>query len=699
MTDAGGPPPGADGGGSDKSGFAFDLGGALARLAADEPTRDLPPDGPDPVSTDDGLRAPAPSASGIPPADTALPAVPPPGQVTEVLQTPSASVATPSTDDALPVRDPVGSNGDAGRSGGPGSAVSVPRQHEGASRTDSPVQTLPQPGSPWTDTSVETQRPVQTGHPVETEPAPNYPRRVPGTHFDSQQRAQPAPEPPATVIDVTSPVQRQSVFEDAGSSPDPMFPTSAHAAPALPSDGASQMVSGSAPILPDAAPAAPAVTEPVTAAPANNDITALRSAKMRANRQQGRSRLFGRSLLAFVVVGSVLGAGLYFGRSLLFPTDWDPTLTPVVNELQDSRGIEFEDTVPLSTVDEGTYSTQLGTVAIGTDWLERLPEWRALGLAEGEVTPATVGAVLAGTTTAFYDPETTTIYRSEAIAPVTADLRLALIDALDHQQSELDSTAAEAEDAEGANGEAGTEDDAAEATGVAVAEGTAPTDLSTPGFTGVSPLSSIATGAVDHYLVSGSVDVRQPAPEGLPLPIAYEVVAVDLLGEPIVAAAGVEASTLTVGGPYPDAISGALDDRPVDTSSGLLQPGETSLADPVALGTDDWSLVWGARLPASTVDGLVAQVVADSYRPIQSNGAVCFVGVFQTADEASGAAVLTAMQSWAANAPVTSLAAATSLGATRVQLRACDPGAAEVSPPNSGVVDALIDRQQLRLAN
>jgi len=78
---------------------------------------------------------------------------------------------------------------------------------------------------------------------------------------------------------------------------------------------------------------------------------------------------------------------------------------------------------------------------------------------------------------------------------------------------------------------------------------------------------------------------------------------------------------------------------------------------------------------------------------------VCFVGVFQTADEASGAAVLTAMQSWAANAPVTSLAAATSLGATRVQLRACDPGAAEVSPPNSGVVDALIDRQQLRLAN
>ena len=171
------------------------------------------------------------------------------------------------------------------------------------------------------------------------------------------------------------------------------------------------------------------------------------------------------------------------------------------------------------------------------------------------------------------------------------------------------------------------------------------------------------------------VHERRPAPETLPVPIAYEVAAIDILGEPILVAAGVERSALVPGAPYPASIIEALDDRPIDTASGLLQPGEVSLADPVALGIDDWSLVWGARLPQSTVDGLVGQVVADSYRPIERTGIVCFVGVFQTSDEAAGAAVLTALQSWAANAPVSTQAVATSLGATRVELQACDPGA------------------------
>jgi len=77
----------------------------------------------------------------------------------------------------------------------------------------------------------------------------------------------------------------------------------------------------------------------------------------------------------------------------------------------------------------------------------------------------------------------------------------------------------------------------------------------------------------------------------------------------------------------------------------------------------------------------------------------CFVAVFDTVDEAGGGNVLASLTTWAANAPATSQAVATSVGATRVQLEACDPGVDAATTPNPGVVDALIDRQQLRLTN
>jgi hypothetical protein len=520
----------------------------------------------------------------------------------------------------------------------------------------------------------------------------NYPRRVPGTHFDSQRQpethvAEPTAPPPA---DPPQAVQQQSVFEDSASNASPMLPGSTQGAPGLPSTPVAD--ASAAPMLPDAVAAPSPVAEPMSDGPATSDITALRSAQMRASRQQKPGRLFGRSLLAFVLIGGVLGAGLYFGRSFLYPTDWDAQLTPIVNELQDVRGVEFEETVPLVAQPPEQYGDELLAAAIGGGWVERVPEWRALGLATGEVTEATVGAALAGSTTAFYDPETRTIYRVDGVALAQADLRLALTAALDHQQSEANTAAAEGTaDAEGESGEqVDAADAAAEPVGAAIA--------SPPGFTGVSPLSSIAGGAVDRVLVFGSADAREPASEALPMPIAYEVAAVDILGESIVAAAGVDRATLVPGGPFPSSITTALDDRVVEAAAGLLEPGDTALADPVALGTDDWSLVWGVRLPEITVDTLLTQVVADSYRPIDRGGTVCFIAVFETPDELTGGAVLAAMQSWAVSSPVSAQAVATSLGATRVQLQACDPGVVE-SAPNIGVVDALIDRQQLRLTN
>jgi hypothetical protein len=228
------------------------------------------------------------------------------------------------------------------------------------------------------------------------------------------------------------------------------------------------------------------------------------------------------------------------------------------------------------------------------------------------------------------------------------------------------------------------------------------------GLLGVSPPQEILEGAVKHYLshretatASGPDDapaVGAGPSSALPLPIEYELAAVDGLGEALLAAAGVDPSTVHFGTPYPEDLGAALDDGARPTPSGALQVGDRSLAPPAALGVDDWSLVWGSRLPQSTVDQLASILVADSFRPIDRAGVICAVAVFETANPTDTAAVLAAMQTWAAGSPAGAQTAVAQLSDTRVQLSSCDPGAEAAGVPQPGNVDALINRQLTRLA-
>src|SRR5690606_6449015 len=105
-----------------------------------------------------------------------------------------------------------------------------------------------------------------------------------------------------------------------------------------------------------------------------------------------------------------------------------------------------------------------------------------------------------------------------------------------------------------------------------------------------------------------------------------------------------------------------------------VQLGERPLGEPVPIGVDDWSLVWGSRLPEARVAQLVPLVVADSYHPIDRNGTTCVSGVFETRGPDDAAVLLAAMTDWVAASPAGAQATVTSLSDTRVQLIACDPG-------------------------
>jgi hypothetical protein len=418
----------------------------------------------------------------------------------------------------------------------------------------------------------------------------------------------------------------------------------------------------------------PAVADPIDSAPSTPDVHALRSAQLRANRNQRRGRLFSRSVMAFLGIGALIAVALIFGRSYLFPTEWDASLTPIVDQIQLDTGVEFDHPVPLVVQPAEEYAQTAMAMTIGTDWSADLPIWRAAGLATGDATPGSVAAGIAARVPVVYDAETDTIYRSADVDPaaLTPDLRVILTNL---HASQL-----------GLVAPVGTADEVR--------------------LTGVSSPQSIAERAIDTFLSGGGPAVATDddsesddmTAADLPIPIAYELAAIDLLGEAVIVGADLDPASLSLGDQYPATIGDVLDDGASRAVGALLKPIEQPLGDPVALGVDDWSLVWGAYLRAPTVDRLVDLVVADSFRPIERAGTTCFLGVFETDDEADGAQVLSSMSEWVAAAPDGAQAAASQLGPTRVQLEACDPGPSATGATEMGVVDALLTRQVVRLS-
>ena len=656
VTDGGGRAPTDRAG--EPSSFHFDLGGALARLGERQP--DATADDMPPVAA-----APAPAPAPIPPpppvVEQPLPQRSPgvAASPTPAPPPPPAAPAPATADYTLPQRGPVAP-----------SPESAP----------APLEPLPRRGE-----RPATAEPAASPSPV----APSPVASTPVAHRET------TPGPYVTA--------RRSVFDDAGSNPGTTMPPSVRppATPIVPTSGAPAVApipsiptlpsanAGPAiptlptlPTLPAAVPhASPMYTPPIESAPSTPDINAFRSAQLRQSRSQRKGKLFSRTLLALIVIGLAVGGALYFGRQYLFPTEWDASLTPVVDDIQNDRGVEFDHTVGLVEQPSADYALTIGRLVVDDRWLEQVPVWRALGLTTGEPTADGIAPALAAARLAVYDPDADRIYMSADADPdaAAADLRLALEAAFAAQHS---SSAGDAE------------------------------EEITTGFLGVSPPHEIVENAVANYLAqreSAQAEVAvddASSPEtpdsgsasALPIPIEYELAAIDELGEALLSAAGVDPATVHFGSPYPENFGTALDDRATPTSSGALQVGDRSLAPPTALGVDDWSLVWGSRLPQPTVDQLASVVVADSFRPIDRGGLICAIAVFETANPTDTASVLAAMQTWAGASAPSAQSTVSQLSDTRVQLSTCDPGAEAASSPQPGDVDALINRQLTRLA-
>ena len=624
-----------------QSSFQFDLGSALARLggvaeppsSADEVAIDAEPGEPLPVRSRHAEQAPdvPEQAPDVPEQAPDVPEQAPdaPEQAPDAPAS-EHSVAAPDPEESAP--DPLPTRGRA-ESIDPEQPPVVDRLPTRTPRGDAAQNPAASPTAPAPDAELQ---------PTEQSTEPQR----------SGARAQPS----------------RSVFD--GGNPTPTLPTGDTLN--LPSLDTADRSSTTAfvgdgsliPTLPAAVPAAPPpVIAPIESAPSTPDLNALRAAQLRANRNDRRGKLFGRSLLALLVVGVLVAGSLLFGRSYLFPTEWDPTLTPLVDEVQSARQAEFDHTVSLVERPASEYAPLVTAHVLGIDWNTRLPEWRALGLAVGDGAVADVQVRIATLYPAFFDPETDTIVVSaerstEARQPA---LRLALESALAMQL--------------------GGED----------AEPTPPL-----GLTGLESVQATARRAFDASAAGLVVGAPEAIADlaGVPVPVAYQLRAIDSIGAALVD----EVTSPRPTDPLPPVVA-RLDDGATTTPGGLRQPGDQQVLEPVALGSDDWALIWGARLSPAVASQMVAEIRSDSYSVVSRAGVTCFVAVFQTGSDTAGAALLANLTSWTASAPVDAQATTAQLGPDRVQFEACDPGADAASVPSVGAVDLVIGRQLDRLTN
>ena len=615
-----------------RSSFQFDLGSALARL---------------------GGATEAPSTPDSPPTDAT--GTPDPGGSTEPLPVRARRSDADSSPDSRSA-DPAG-----------GDDTLPPRPQPDATTDALPTRspTAPAPDPDPLPTRSRAEPPAAPTSPVADRLPTRTPRIAPPVHQPAEPDPGPAePERPA----VRQQPAGRSVFDDGNPTPTlpvagaPTLPPQPPVVRAAPSTRAAD--GSTLPTLPATMPATPPpVIAPIESAPSTPQLNALRSAQLRASRNDRQGKLLGRSLLAFLVVGGLVAAAMLFGRAYLFPTAWDAELTPLVDEIQSARDAEFDHAVSLVERPGSEYAPLVTTQVLGDEWDTRLPEWRALGLAGGDGAVADVQMRIATLYPAFYDAESDTIVVSDersADARRPA-LRLALETVL----------ASQLEDSPDA---------------------TASPSLGLTGLDATQDLARRAYDAAATGLVATALDATADL-TGVPVPVAYQLRAIDSIGAALVDDVEVAAP----GDELPTAVA-RLDDEAAPASGGLRQPGDQQVLEPVALGADDWALIWGTRLSPAVVGEMADSLAADSYSVVDRSGVTCFVAVFQTGSDADGAALLANLTSWAAAAPAGASAVATQLAPNRAQLEACDPGADAAAAPSAVAADLVIRRQLDRLA-
>ncbi|MEQ8439745.1 MAG: hypothetical protein RIB65_19800 [Ilumatobacter fluminis] len=685
-----------------ESSFQFDLGGALAKFG--DPA--APPDaaGAPPASAPEAPAAPAPAPEAPAAAPAPAPEAPAAAPAPEAPAAPAPAPAMPTTPApppapaadmpaAPPAPEPPAAPAPAPAT--PAAESPLPQRaapaHESArlpQRTTS--DDLPKRGAPEPMPADQLpRRRTPTAPPADELPQRRSPAPVEGLpRRRDDEPADPMPAAPAARVAPAPSTPDRSVFDTTNPAPalprNPQrAPIDEPSAPVLPA-----ATTAALPTLPASNPAAPPPVAENPATPSGPDVSAVRSFELKQQREKRKSRLFGFTFLAFVVVAGVVAVGLLFGRDWLFPTQWNEELIPLVDEIQLENEAEFAEPVPVEDLSGGDYAAKALEATFGDDWAAAFPQWRALGLASGSVDAPTIVDTVVAWRPAVYDADAGVIYRSGAAAAAPTD-----------EATNDDATNDEAT-TDGASADTTTSMDDALRLALLQAfddqRGIDPTEVDgASGIIGVSSPQAVAAAAVDRALLIGSTDVPDVASDAqIALPLLYEMIAVDVFGEPIVEVADLDPAP-QYGDDYPDEILDALAVDHELATLGPLPDGAEPIGEPTALGPDAWQLVWQNRLPDPTTVRLRSLIGADAYQPFVQGGKGCVAAAFQTEADINAGEVVTALTAWATAAP---LEASPSISISpadpaRVEFVTCDPGATAEQSVDPATITSLIERQ------
>jgi hypothetical protein len=482
-------------------------------------------------------------------------------------------------------------------------------------------------------------------------------------------------------------------FESSPSLPAAASLTTSSTARSIPeTQGAAESLAGPSnvavmelPILPSApAAAAPPMAAPLAAMPTTPIPMRAPTAAMRKAQRKGR--VLPKLLLVLVVFAGLVAGAYFFGRGYLFPNEWEKDLVPVVDELQATTRLEFDDPVVLRALPATEYGTLVVGSTFGDDWAADAPRWRALGLAVGEPVPDDVATAVGGWWPSSYDVISGDALRVDTLRgdALTAAQSEALALALFDQKFGSRAETTEVSAAPGAD---------------AAAAPDATTDVAEESVA----LERARRAIVDHQAeltagTSGTTPSRARL-ASLPAPMAYELLAIEELGAPLLRALGVTPAPGAPGRTFEslDQLPVVVGPAPRAAGAPEIVAGDVVDGESAAIGADDWYLVFGAYLPADAAGAAADAIAADLWTPAVRGGRACVYGTFTAPTPEAGQILQFALASWVAGAPPEATAAAVVLPDGTQQLSTCDPGVTTTVVPRTGVANELVARQIARL--
>lgn len=498
-------------------------------------------------------------------------------------------------------------------------------------------------------------------------PAPTAPEPTAVPAPDSASvPAVPVEPPPVPVDEPAEPLSVRTappaaivpVIGDVTAGPDSLAPTpEVEALP--PIQEATPALQPSGPLL----PSAPAeVQRPPTTSHFEFDAASVAAGPVqqpRRRKSRGGLKLF----VTLVVLGGLVAAGVVFGQPYLFPGDWDDTTAPYAEAVESSSGVDFVEPLTITALPSAEFNSRLATQLAPTT-PQDVAEWRALGLATGEVDDATVARQLSGWRDAVYTVDDGQVYHDADAAGPSLDAQL------------VQAMAAASLDQE----YAWSVDQAQRSVDAAAA---------------VS--AEVLRQAREIQRSSTFAGATEPVPtallDGLPAILGYQLLAPHVFAEFPADDGPNPLNALASSGP-----AAVGDEVSVPPSLPVLVDGDVMTDSPVSQDRSFWFLAFGGLLDAPTAFAASEAIVENSLVHATRGSTDCVYATFSGGGVDDTAMLRSALGAWTERAPVELASAVTALPDGALQLSSCDPGPAFDAPLRTTVVDELIAYRALELA-